>query len=68
MDGHYEAILSEDEITIGWILRDIRIRAGLTLREFCIKKKLDPIRHSLIERNELKPILQEYLEYMAINE
>jgi len=57
-----------DEITVGWILRDIRIRAGLTLREFCIKKKLDPIRYSLIERNELKPNLREYLEYTEINE
>jgi len=55
-----------EEITVGMILRDIRIRNGITLRRFCLDNSLDPIRYSLIERDELKPSLAEYGEYLNL--
>lgn len=40
---------------LGEILRMIRIRANYTLRDFCLKWKLDIGKHSLIERGLLRP-------------
>lgn len=54
------------KITVGMILRDIRIRSGTTLRRFCRNNNLDPIRFSLIERDELEPNLTEYGEYISL--
>ena len=53
-------------MTVGWILREMRINKGLTLREFCKRKKIDPIRYSLIERDELRPDRPEVYEYLNL--
>lgn len=53
-------------VTVGMILREIRIRSGLTLREFCLKNDFDPVRYSLIERDELKPIRAELEDYLNL--
>jgi len=55
-----------EEITVGMILRDIRIRNGITLRRFCLDNGLDPIRYSLIERDELRPNMAECGEYLNL--
>ena len=55
-----------EEITVGEILTKIRIRRGKTLREFCLNNNLDPIRYSLIERDELKPNLTELEKYLML--
>ena len=54
------------EITVGMILRDIRIQKGITLRKFCLDNNFDPVRYSLIERNELRPNLEEYGNYINL--
>lgn len=54
------------KITIGWLLKEIRIRKGLTLRTFCLERKLDAIRYSLIERDELRPNMSEVNEYLDL--
>lgn len=54
------------KITIGWLLKEIRIRKGLTLRTFCLERNLDPLRYSLIERDELRPNLSEINEYLNL--
>ena len=54
------------EITIGFILKEIRIRSEITLRTFCIDRKLDAVRYSLIERNELRPNISELNEYLNL--
>lgn len=54
------------KITIGWLLKEIRIRKGLTLRTFCLERKLDAIRYSLIERDELRPNMSEINEYLDL--
>ena len=54
------------EITSGMILREIRIRSRLTLREFCLKNDFDPVRYSLIERDELKPNRAELEDYLSL--
>lgn len=54
------------KITIGWLLKEIRIRKGLTLRTFCLERKLDAIRYSLIERDELRPNLSELNDYLDL--
>ena len=54
------------KITSGTILREIRIRSGKTLRQFCIENNLDPVRYSLIERNELRPCPEEYGNYLNL--
>jgi len=54
------------KITIGWLLKEIRIKKGLTLRTFCLERKLDPLRYSLIERDELRPNLSEINEYLNL--
>lgn len=54
------------EITIGMVLKDIRIQSGVTLRKFCLPSNLDPLRYSLIERDELKPNLAEYGGYLSL--
>lgn len=51
-----------EEITVGMILKEIRIRRGITLRRFCLDNNFDPVRYSLIERDELKPSSAEYGE------
>ena len=53
-------------ITIGYILKEIRIRSGITLRRFCINRKLDAVRYSMIERDELKPNELELNEYLEL--
>ena len=55
-----------EEITVGEILTKIRIRKGKTLREFCLNNNLDPVRYSLIERDELKPNLTELEKYLML--
>jgi len=54
------------KFTVGWILREIRIRKELTLRTFCIERKLDAIRYSLIERDELRPNISEINDYLNL--
>ena len=54
------------EITIGMVLREIRIRSGITLRSFCLNNDFDPMRYSLIERDELKPNMAELEEYLNL--
>lgn len=54
------------KITIGWLLKEIRIKKGLTLRTFCLERNLDPLRYSLIERDELRPNLSEINEYLNL--
>lgn len=54
------------EVTIGSILKEIRIRSGWTLRQFCIIHKLDPIRYSMIERDIMKPNIEELDQYMDL--
>lgn len=56
------------KITLGWVLREMRIRQGMTLRDFCIERKLDPIRYGLIERDELRPNWSEVNEYLELKE
>ena len=51
---------------VGDVLREIRIKRFLTLRQFCLNRELDPMRYSLIERNELKPTDCEIWEYIAL--
>ncbi len=53
-------------LTIGWLLKEIRIMNGLTLRTFCLDRKLDAIRYSLIERDELMPTRPEVNEYLGL--
>ena len=55
-----------DLSTMGGLLKEIRIRHGLTLRRFCLDKKLDAVRYSLIERNELRPNESEMDEYLNL--
>lgn len=52
--------------TLGWLLKNIRIKRELTLRQFCLVNNIEPIVHSEIERNirtltteELNIILQQ---------
>lgn len=52
--------------TVGWILKEIRIRNGLTLRKFCLERKLDAIRYSLIERDQLMPTTSEINDYLDL--
>ncbi|MBA7553598.1 hypothetical protein ES705_46192 [subsurface metagenome] len=54
------------KITIGWLLKEIRIKKGLTLRTFCLERNLDPLRYSLIERDELRPNLSEINGYLNL--
>jgi len=54
------------KLTIGWILKEIRIRKGLTLRTFCLERKLDAVRYSLIERDELRPNTSEINDYLDL--
>jgi len=54
------------KITLGWVLREIRVRQGMTLGDFCIKRKVDAIRYGLIERDELKPDWSEVNEYLDL--
>ncbi len=55
-------------LTTGLLLRDIRIRNGLTLRMFCLDRELDPTRYSMIERDILKPTMTEAYEYLNLIE
>ena len=55
-----------EKITPGLILKNIRIRCEYTLRSFCQENNLDPIRYSLIERNKLKPTLEEFGYYINL--
>lgn len=54
------------KFTIGFVLKEIRIRSGLTLRRFCLDRKLDAIRYSLIERDLLRPNISEINEYLDL--
>lgn len=54
------------EVSIGKLLKEIRIKCGTTLRTFCIGRKLDPARFSLIERDELRPNEAEVNEYIGL--
>ena len=54
------------KITIGWLLKEIRIKKGLTLRTFCLERNVDPLRYSLIERDELRPTLSEINGYLNL--
>lgn len=54
------------KVTIGLILKEIRIKSGLTLRSFCIKHDLDAVRYSMIERDVLKPDLFELAKYLEL--
>lgn len=56
------------EITIGSLLKEIRIKCGVTLRTFCLGRELDPFRYSMIERNVLKPNDTEVNEYIKLVE
>jgi len=52
--------------TIGYILKEIRIRSGLTLRTFCLGHKLDAVRYSLVERDQMMPNTSEINEYLDL--
>lgn len=54
------------KITIGLLLREIRIRKELTLRTFCIERELDAVRYSMIERDILRPNISEVNEYLDL--
>lgn len=53
-------------LSIGVILREIRLRSRITLRNFCLSRNLDPNRYSLIERNLLTPNESEVEEYLKL--
>lgn len=55
-----------EKITVGLILKNIRLEREYTLSRFCQENNLDPIRYSLIERNELKPNLEEFGYYISL--
>lgn len=44
---------------IGKLLKAERIKSKQTLREFCLKHKLDPITYSKLERGIINQILSE---------
>jgi len=54
------------EVSVGSLLKEIRIKCGITLRTFCLGRKLDPVRFSLIERDELRPNDSEVNEYLNL--
>jgi len=56
------------EVTIGSILKEMRIRSNWTLRRFCIANRLDPIRYSMIERDIMKPNIEELNLYLDLVE
>ena len=56
----------KDLSTMGGLLKEIRIRHGLTLRRFCLERELDAMRYSLIERNLLRPNESEMNEYLNL--
>lgn len=53
-------------VTIGSILKEMRIRSNWTLRRFCIANGLDPIRYSMIERDIMKPNIEELTHYLNL--
>lgn len=54
------------ELTIGYVLKLIRIKCGLTLRTLCIERDLDPVRYSMIERDVLRPNTAELDVYLDL--
>jgi len=56
----------EMEISIGNLLKEVRIKCGVTLRTFCFGRELDPVRFSMIERDILKPNDTEVNEYLSL--
>ena len=54
------------KVTVGRILKELRIESGLTLREFCIKKELDAVKYSGIERGEIVPNADEANHYLRL--
>jgi len=52
--------------TIGNLVKEVRIKSGTTLRTFCLGRELDPVRFSLIERDELRPNDSEVDEYLNL--
>lgn len=55
-------------VAVGSLLKAIRIKAGLTLRKFCLDRGLEAIRYSLIERGELPPDVFEISQYLNLVE
>ena len=53
------------KLGFGEILKDLRIRRGLTLREFCLKHGFDPGNMSKVERGMLPPPPHDKLEQIA---
>jgi len=53
-------------LTLGNVLKEIRIRNEVTLRNFCLSRDLDANRYSLIERNLLIPNTTEVEEYLKL--
>jgi len=53
-------------IKTGNILEEIRIRTGHTLRNFCLSRDLDANRYSLIERDILRPNVEEVNQYLKL--
>ena len=59
--------------SFGEFFKTKRQALGLTLREFCLKHKLDPGNLSRLERGLLSPpqdrkVLEQYAEYLAIKQ
>ena len=53
------------KLGFGELLKDLRIRRGLTLREFCLKHGFDPGNMSKVERGMLPPPPHDKLEQIA---
>ncbi len=54
------------KVTVGRILKELRIGSGFTLREFCMRSDLDPSRFSMVERDILTPSTCEVNEYLKL--
>ena len=57
--------------TFGRMLKELRMKAGKTLREFCLEHGLDPGNHSKLERGLLPPPqargkLEEYAAHLGL--
>jgi transcriptional regulator with XRE-family HTH domain len=53
-------------VSPGELLKRIRIRCGITLRQFCLDQGLDARRFSMIERDVLSPTEDEVDKYMGL--
>jgi len=57
--------------TFGALLKRLRLKAGLSLREFCLKYDFDPVDQSRLERGRYSPpkniyLLEEYAEIFGL--